>query len=372
MLIGITKKIPLLFGLLAGGLLACDEGEADYIEDAAGEDLKDAENNEGGDEAVNPGTHLPDANNDSLSNGPHSTHGGERILISSSYDYLTGRIQTAIWARSVYGQHNQVDVAVDPDFVLIGGGARVTNASDSSDGVNALLTASYPKDDGTFSTFVAESKDHLSPYPHKLWVYAIGMKLHDFSKVPLDPYGVKLHMKITKTLSTLAQHPSSTTCGGNDGYQRLSGGARVIWQNPGNLLTQSAPPNFGNGPCWMAKSKDHEKASLARIESYSIWIKPEIDQYGTLVISSKWASKGTSSGQRGNVLLNSKDSQIPWDPWHDWQIAGVGGMSTFNGNGRMLFEMYPTTTQTAVVGDKDHLKANGGILYGYVTMIRSF
>jgi hypothetical protein len=288
----------------------------------------------------------------------------QRQLISSSFDY-TNRLQVSIWAEYVDGQHNHAEVSVDPDFVLIGGGARTSDFGSSYGVPEALLTSSYPKDDGTFSTFVADSKDHVISYSHRLWVYAIGMKMYDIGQLPIDPYYIKSSMSLTKTTSSSAAHPSSTTCIPS-GYSFLSGGAKVNYQGAGSLLTRSMFP-IGGGTCWTAESKDHGISSPATVECYVLSILPSnISQFGTLQISEKFAVVTAKSNKIATVTLNTNDNfgGLPW------LIAGVGGQSAYTGNGRLLWEMYPVTPNLAQISDKDHLYAASGSLYGHLTMIR--
>jgi|GEM_PF-3184702 len=143
-------------------------------------------------------------NNNSKKSGPGAEPmGPTRQVIGSAFDN-TGRLEVTIWGEYVDGKYPHAEVSVDPDFVMIGGGARVSNFSNTNSGVNALLTSAYPKDDGTFSTFVADSKEHLILYNHRLWVYVIGLKLYDFAGQPIPSSYTKTFMNITKTTSGFA------------------------------------------------------------------------------------------------------------------------------------------------------------------------
>jgi hypothetical protein len=289
-----------------------------------------------------------------------------RQLISSAYDY-SGRLQVSIWAEYFDGTVNHGEVSVDPDFVLIGGGARTSDFSNSNVGINALLTSAYPKDDGTFSKFVADSKDHIVPYNHRLWVYAIGMKMYDLGQIPLDPNLIKANMKLTKAVSSYTAYPTASAIAPS-GYTLLSGGAKVNWQGAGNLLTQTMFPTNGINS-WTAKSKDHGISSPATIESYCISIAASsMPQFGILEVSGRFGSVKAKAYNSATVNLKAYDFAYPSDPL--WLIAGVGGQSAYTGDGRLLYEVYPVDANTGRISDKDHVYPSTGTLYGYIRMIR--
>jgi hypothetical protein len=63
-----------------------------------------------------------------------------RQLVSHGFD-LSNRVEIAIWREEFEGQHVTGQVSVDPGYVLVGGGADITNTNNDHSGVNALLTA---------------------------------------------------------------------------------------------------------------------------------------------------------------------------------------------------------------------------------------
>lgn len=228
-------------------------------------------------------------------------------IIASSYDN-SGKVQITIWGNYVDGFHNHAEVSVDPGFVLIGGGARVSNFSNTNSGVKALLVSEYPKNDGTFTTFVADSKDHSVSYNHRLWVYAIGMKLYDANQNPIDANVIKSYLNLSTTISLSSENPIATTCPPT-GYTSLSGGAKINYQNQGVLLTESWHPGLsGDSRCWEAKGKDHSVVSYATIESYNLSINPTIPQFGVLTISQKYGHSPTQPYTFGHTVLNSTDT----------------------------------------------------------------
>lgn len=283
-------------------------------------------------------------------------------LIANSFDY-SGTVEVSIWADYIDGYHNHAEVSVDPGFVLIGGGARVTNFSNTSSGVEALLTSEYPKDDGTFSTFVADSKDHKNPYNHRLWVYAIGMRLYS-SGTPLSESTVESYMNINKSISATAPHPS-TDVTSPTGYTELSGGSKVNYTSYGSLLTQSGiPMNLSIGQDAQASSKDQYYSDPSTIESYSLSIDPVISGFGTLEITRRYASRSISSSGRATLITSVF-------PTGGWVLSGIGAYSEYTGYGRLLYEMYPANATDVFVSSKDHIVPDAsGHLYSIVFMIR--
>lgn len=269
-----------------------------------------------------------------------------RQLVSHGFD-LSGRVEVAIWREVFEGQHVSGQVSVDPGYVLIGGGADITNTSDNHTGVNALLTAYYPVNDGSFSTFAAESKDHEQVYYHKLWVYAIGMRLLDANSNPLSDSYVRSFMSVNQGTSSSSQHPQSwATC--PSGYKILSGGAKVNWSGAGNLLVASAPITNANGDLfdqWNVVSKDHRIVSPATIDAYIVSINPDIPGFGRLSAALQMPIRGAFT----HTL------EITGSAPAGWVVSGVGAISYYQGQGRLLYSVYPPSVTQAYAASKDHL-----------------
>jgi hypothetical protein len=284
-----------------------------------------------------------------------------RELVSHGYD-ITGRVEIAIWREVFEGQHVSGQVSVDPGYVLVGGGADITNLNDDHAGVNALLTAYYPVNDGSFSTFAAESKDHVSAYYHKLWVYAIGMRLRDASGNPLSDSYVRSFMSVDQATSSSKQHPQAyATC--PSGYIILSGGAKINWSGAGNLLVGSRPVSNASGVLfdqWTAWAKDHVFVSPATIDAYIVSINPNIPGFGRLVT----ALKGGIYGESIHKLETYDNAPA------GWLISGVGATSYYQGQGRMLYSVYPVTVTLAYAASKDHVANDfsGAIELNYIVI----
>ena len=90
----------------------------------------------------------------------------------------SGLITTAVFRhRADQDQQHFTDLGakVDSDIVAIGGDASAVNSPHG-----ALLTTSYPTDDG--SAWLASPKDHNIPELHRLTAFAIGMKIEGVSR----------------------------------------------------------------------------------------------------------------------------------------------------------------------------------------------
>src|SRR5918992_3289786 len=173
------------------------------------------------------------------------------------------RVYTGPW---VYGQHNTTSVSVDTDFVLVGGGAMISqwqNEDDLLGQPGALLTKSYPT--SNFTTWHAASKDHGTAYPHYLRAYAIGMRLSGVSSVQLRDY-----MIFVPQTSSAGHHPTAVASV-PPGYLLLGGGARANGTpQRGLLLTASYPYSSHE---WVASAKDHHFSEMGTVDAFAIGIQ---------------------------------------------------------------------------------------------------
>jgi hypothetical protein len=264
-----------------------------------------------------------------------------RELVSHGFD-ATGRVEVAIWREVFEGQHVSGQVSVDPGYVLVGGGADITNSSNDHTGVNALLTAAYPVNDGSFSTFAAASKDHEQAYYHKLWVYVIGMRLLDAAGNPLSDSYVRSFMNLNEVTSTFGSYPGAyAPCPTN--YKMLSGGAKINWSGAGNLLQGSM--TWGNYN-WYAGGKDHRFISRATANSYIISINPDIPGFGKLVteVKTKWVN-----------ITPSHTVDVTDTAPAGYIVTGVGAYAHYSDQGRMLYSVYPPGVTQAYAASKDHV-----------------
>jgi hypothetical protein len=133
-------------------------------------------------------------------------------------------------------------------------------------GGDQLLTASFPRPDG--SSWEARSKDHDYSSPAQIRVYAIGLKrTHDDFKVQ--------NFIDWDTSSGKVAHPVASVSLDQEKWILTGGGALNNWSGAGNMLTASYPDPDPEKPFlnrWIAAGKDHLHSSPASITAYAIGI----------------------------------------------------------------------------------------------------
>lgn len=156
-------------------------------------------------------------------------------------------------------EHPIAQVSVPSTYTMVGGGARV----DYGNGQGNILFASYPLD---ADTWVAKSKDHVYPSPAVVWAYAIGITVNagnPYSKFP------DVHIFQGNPVSASALLNANVKM--DSGYTLLSGGARINYQGPGMMLTESYPLNDYSG--WIAIGKDQLNPDSGSMTVYAIGFK---------------------------------------------------------------------------------------------------
>jgi len=103
------------------------------------------------------------------------------------------------WNSTGPAKYNTLSVPVDPNYVIVGGGAVAFYGS----GVGAMLISSRP--DYSNDAWVGSSGDHLQADAHYLWVSAIGLRIDGISASQLKSY-----MTLTQTTASVAPGPSTT------------------------------------------------------------------------------------------------------------------------------------------------------------------
>jgi hypothetical protein len=146
------------------------------------------------------------------------------------------------------------EVAVEPGYVMVGGGAWVDWA-----GAGNMLFASHPTESKT--AWHVQSKDHLKSGPARITAYAVGLK----SKV----VGVKLQSAIAFAKSNKSGSPQATAAPPS-GYKMVGGGAALTFDNAGLLLTASYP-NENNQ--WEGRGKAHLVGDNGTVTAYCIGLK---------------------------------------------------------------------------------------------------
>jgi hypothetical protein len=257
----------------------------------------------------------------------------------------SGSVHIIVVSQQISGEHNEVDISIPDDYVLVGGGGAVTPQATTP---GALLTASYPG--SNFSTWHAVSKDHLTPFSHTLTGYAIGLKLEGFTKKDLLTL-----ISIDSLTSGDSAHPTAHVSVPK-GYTLLGGGARVDYGNGlGNILVNSFP----SGDTWYTGSKDQDWTSPATITAYAIGINQAVLLKGNWEVTQAVDSIYSQSGFR-YFSLNFDQS---------WVVTSPGAATTYAGDGRVLNTIF-SDIRKVFVGTQDFQIPDGGITYAYGVAIR--
>jgi hypothetical protein len=274
-------------------------------------------------------------------------------LVTEGVDW-SGKVHVQVYSctTTAPAQHPSLACAVDPSFVVVGGGASVNYGN----GPGALLTETRPLNDGQFRQWAAASKDHGESSPHYLTVYAVGLRLDGVARSTLAA-----SMQIKSVTSDKTAHPIAQVTT-DEGFLMTGGGARANYTGSGNLLTRSSPAlSVVDERTWLVSSKDHKYSDPATITAYVIGIKPAIAGFGTLELKTRQTYGYFFSRQIGNVTQPAESG---------WLTACAGGLSDyFPGAGRLLTGIIPTVT-SAQTTDKDHLVASEGRLYAFERQIR--
>jgi vibriolysin len=159
-------------------------------------------------------------------------------------------IQTA---KAALAPHPQVAATLPAGYVLTGGGAQVHYT-----GAGNFLTASYPVGN---SGWEARGKDHAISDPAAITAYAIGLR-HRTGAIRFSGTIVSVGEE------ELTSHPSSRARL-EPGWTLSGGGALVVANGAGNLLTASFPLGFS----WIGAAKDHVHASGATVTAFAIGIR---------------------------------------------------------------------------------------------------
>jgi vibriolysin len=253
--------------------------------------------------------------------------------------------------------HPQVVCSVDPDYVVIGGGAWAYGT-----GAGGFLTASAPYN-SALGAWYASSKDHDIADPHILYVWAVGLKLDGISADIL-----RQNMTLVWSTSPRANWPDQSVSL-PAGYLLVGGGAIVNWSGWGNLLVASRPlgtPSWGGTPptAWYGRSKDHLHSSPATITVLAIGIRPTIPGFGTLQVAWRYPNVSYAPSGVGSASGSVEGS---------WALACLGGESSWNGYGRMLFRMSPVdsySNTSLTVASKDLRNSDSGFTSLYYTEVR--
>ena len=256
----------------------------------------------------------------------------------------SGLVTTAVFmeqAPSPAPQFFDLPAHVDSDMVAVGGGATAAEAPNG-----ALLTASYPAVNRL--AWLASSKDHRVPNPHRLIVFAIGMKINS----PDMPRSKLLTSLFSQNVtSAVAAHPSAKV-DVVPGFTMIGGGFRVNWPpGAGNLATGSFPGDIDTTSDWTARSKDHITPSPCTIDVFSMAIQ------NVLTIGGRQFRVDRRIDRLANtVAVEHPSAEIPFEGPH--VLTGIGAKARVEDPGQLLWRLEPTASggsQPGVTGaSKDH------------------
>jgi hypothetical protein len=230
-------------------------------------------------------------------------------------------------------QLNIASCQVEPGFVLVGGGAQIEGVQSAQPG--ALLFGGYPHTDKR--TWIAESKDHVRPYNHRLRAFAIGLQLKNMTETALR---TAVRYTIANSAGNVSQ-PSACAMVINSSEILIGGGARAIFEvgGPGQLLLRSNPSvckdptsgKFIDG--WLAESKDHVVSDPGQVSAYAISIDTCPAGYagGCLKNFIRPWNSFSGVGYQGAIIPGGST----------FITTSIGAHSNYMAGGRLLTDLFP-------------------------------
>ena len=267
---------------------------------------------------------------------------------SNSESDIYGDVTVTIFRATVFGGDPNADYAlpIPDDYVLVGGGARI-NATD-----NVFFTASYPCN----NAWAVRTRDYNYIPLHTIEIYAIGLQLRGVSPTELRKY-VKY---TTGRVGSKMDHPSISNLKRlSEYYHVLGGGFRV--DEPAHFLTENYPYN---DVFWRVKAKSHKHPSYSDGTGYLVQIQKNIPGFGYLEMQRNFSYTHTYPGQPGTARFLAPTG---------WLVVSAGARVNYvNGAGRLLTGVFPQTSRSVVVTDKDWWYHDGGTLEAHASYIRKY
>ena len=195
-----------------------------------------------------------------------------------------------------------IEIAVPPDYVVIGGGVQGTAAP-----YGHLVTASYPKDD--FSAWVVSTKDHYYANPFRPNAWALAMKVEGMTRDELLQ-----HLVLVQQTSGWSSRPDALATL-PPGFEMLGGGFRINWNGRGLLATSSFPETNSS---WRVRGKDHIYAESGSATSFVIGLRKSLPGVGTVYSDIRSARSdygsnvGTSVGTPSGFALTGCGANVNW------------------------------------------------------------
>jgi hypothetical protein len=252
----------------------------------------------------------------------------------------TVSVEVKVCDWSAVAEHPSAFCTVSANSVLIGGGAEVEGSAPGG----GLLYASFPVGK---TSWLAISKDQVTPYAHRIRAYAIGLGLANMDQATLASM-----VTVTQVQSAVSSRPTATVTV-PQGHLMLSGGGSVAGNGAGLLLTESYP---SSATSWTVSGKDHQIPDTGVATAFVISIPACLNGQwsgGCLVTNTAFATSSVSTGY-GMATANTAAGYVP---------AGVGARAHWSTYGRLLTDSFPTNSvggAGATVFSKDHNFAEGG------------
>jgi hypothetical protein len=166
---------------------------------------------------------------------------------------------------------------------------------------------------------------------------------------------LKSCMKIVSDKSSVSHAPSMQITASQN-YSIIGGGAQIDYNGVGILLTSctSDPSTIFDPRVWIASGKDQNSSDTGTITSFLIEIRNDsIPGFGK--IKTRYLQSYSSTVNTGIATAQISNTS-------GYGMTCPGGISYYNGNGRLLSSLGTNTTVTpfASVTSKDHITQDGG------------
>ncbi len=223
-------------------------------------------------------------------------------------------VRTCDWAASYTAGPHCVLCAVDPDWVLVGGGAEIAYQSESSTAAKLRGSFPYPSGVGSLNPdfgagtetctvnptsnnpstdFVAWAARSNGATSHKLRTYAIGLKVSGFTASQLRS---NLYWGDQTSNSTLTPSLTTTPVSGS-----LVGGGANMLANASAYLTESRPSS--DGKSWIGAGRPSNGAA-AGIKVYY--------QAGFWAVTSRVSPRSATGSSGTGSTSASVATPYPW------------------------------------------------------------
>lgn len=242
--------------------------------------------------------------------------------------------------------HEAVQCSVDPEFALVGGGAKAQADPEFAHAfvkLTPFLTESRPLNGKTWQ---ASSSDHLLSSPHRLTVYAIGMRLEGVNTQYLRE---AIHWE------EIEFEQDSSTIEADEGWSVLGVGAKTTkleGVDDANRFLSGIYPTDEN--LWQVASRDHLLPASGITSAWRLQIENRIfEGFGALEFK-------TVAGPIEQVEYGYATSSVAVP--EGWALIGMGGVTVSDpqGAGRMLVSIAPSSDAISVEATSRNLIDIGG------------